>query len=142
MRFLECVRRYSFVYSSIVMNKARLTSEGFKHKYSFMKCAIRFAFSAILRRLDRATAVYDSKGSRDFKRTLQTYLKRELNDEDHKRITKVRARSSHRDNLVQLADMVCGSVARSLARANRSSDDYRAVIREGHEVRVQFWPPD
>jgi len=140
IRFLRCAQQHTFVYSAIAIDKTKLYGEGFKYHSSFMKLAIRYAFAGIKERLDRATVVFDSHGGRDFTTTLQTYLKRELNDPTKKRVRKVRPKPSDRDNLVQLADMVCGSVARSFdtSRGPRRSE-YRGIIR-AREAHVQYWP--
>ncbi|MFM8982406.1 MAG: DUF3800 domain-containing protein, partial [Spartobacteria bacterium] len=65
--------------------------------------------------LSDATVVIDGSGSREFRMQLDTYLRRRINDKDAsiRHIRKVKVQDSHRNNLLQLAEMVCGSVARS-----------------------------
>lgn len=137
--FFECVREFGFVYASIVMNKAKLDGEGFKHKEPFMKCAIRYAFSHIESGLNDAIVVVDRTGNRDFRHTLKRYLKKRVVHEDgSSRIKKVRTEKSHSNRLIQLADMVCGAVSRSYGDKKEPAR-YRKMIGR-KEVCVQFWP--
>lgn len=141
MRFLNCVRDHSFEYASIVINKRKLYGKGFQHKNSCIKCSMKYVFRNVAHLLSNAKVVVDSNGDRDFRRTLQSYLKREIRpDGKCSPIVKVESKPSHRDNLIQLADMICGSVARSFDTTAKGSDQYRKTIRPGHEHSVQFWP--
>ena len=54
-------------------------------------------------------------------------------------IGKVKIQDSQRNNLVELADMVCGAVARSCARKRRSAQTYGHLVAH-REIYVQFWP--
>jgi hypothetical protein len=54
-------------------------------------------------------------------------------------IKKVSMEASHTNNLVQLADMVCGAVARSYNSQKNDRAQFRTLIRR-REARVQFWP--
>ena len=77
-----------------------------------------------------------------FKRQLRSYLGRKVKEPDGqtRRIRKVKLQDSGRNNLIQLADMVCGAVARSFKGKRRKGQrDYRRVIAH-REIYVQFWP--
>jgi hypothetical protein len=52
---------------------------------------------------------------------------------------KIKHQDSAHDNLLQLADMVAGSVYRSMLAGKKDRWDYRRVIR-AKELRVQVWP--
>lgn len=54
-------------------------------------------------------------------------------------IKKVRTEPSHSNNLLQLADMVCGAVARSFRPDKPDRHVYRKLIRH-RELGVQVWP--
>jgi hypothetical protein len=69
---------------------------------------------------------------------LEKYLKKKINVDDEI-IRKIKTEPSHSNNLIQLADMVCGAIGRSykLDKADRMT--YRKII--GHrELGVQLWP--
>jgi len=138
--FLEAVGRYDFFYFGIVINKSELLSPNFRIKDSFYKYTCSLVFENAKPHLNDATVVIDGSGSRDFRNQLSSYLKRRINDQKNggRQIGKVKIQDSHRNNLLQLADMVCGAVARSYTDKN-DAKDYRRLISH-REMRVQVWP--
>ncbi|HET6326563.1 MAG TPA: DUF3800 domain-containing protein [Planctomycetaceae bacterium] len=146
--FLNCVAPFPFFYSSVVLNKEALTGPGFRYKESLYKYTVKLAFSNILEYLDNATVVFDECGGREFVRELKTYLRREMREEEKirnkpaspgRRIKKIRAQGSHTNNLLQLADNVCGAVNRCYASKAKGRTTYRNIVRK-REVRIQIWP--
>jgi len=138
--FLQAVAPYQFAYYGIVIDKdpARLWGEGFNHKESFIKYCSWLVFENAKPYLSNATVIIDGCGSRDFRKGLQSYLKRRVNDRGQRFIRKVSMRDSSRNNLVQLADMVAGSINRSYGdKGDRSV--YRGIVHH-REMYVQKWP--
>jgi hypothetical protein len=70
--------------------------------------------------LTGARVKIDGSGDREFKRELGAYLKREAGEG---KIVSVKFAESHRDNLIQLADMVVGAIARSYREGDRNQHD-------------------
>lgn len=138
--FLAAVAGYGFFYFSIVINKAKLQGPGFKFKESFYKYTCGLVFENAKPYLDNATVVIDGSGSREFRRQLGSYLRKRINDTkgDSRFIGKVKIQDSQANNLLQLADMVCGAVARSYSGKD-DAKTYRALISH-REIYVQFWP--
>ena len=138
--FLEAVGGFNFFYFSIVLNKARLHGPGFHFKQSFYKYTCSLVFENAKPHLSDATVVIDGSGSREFRMQLDTYLRRRINDREAsiRHIRKVKVQDSHRNNLLQLADMVCGTVARSYS-GKRDAEVYRPLISH-REIYVQVWP--
>jgi hypothetical protein len=137
--FLSAIASYDFFYFGIVINKAKLTGPGFKVKESFYKYTCGLIFENAKPRLSNATVIIDGSGSKDFRRQLKKYLLKRLKDDSGKCfIKKVKTQDSDRNNLLQLADMVVGSVARSYS-GKKDGRECRKLI--GHrEIYVQFWP--
>lgn len=138
-QFLTAVSGYGFFYHSIVLNKAKLWGKGFQHKDSFYKYAAGLVFENAKPNLSQAKVVIDRCGNRDFRIQLSRYLQRRMNEGHDVLIKRVAMEASHSNSLLQLADMVCGAVARSfnVAKANRFI--FRKIIRH-RELRVQVWP--
>lgn len=136
--FLRAVIPYSFFYFGIVINKdpKKLYGDGFMIKESFYKYACSLVFESAKPHLKDATVIIDGSGSREFKRQLQTYLRKKTGGA----IKKVKMQSSHSNNLIQLADMVAGSVHRSFSKKG-DKDVYRPIIKP-RELRVQVWPSE
>jgi len=89
--------------------------------------------------LVNAKVVLDKTGEKAFTRSIQGYLKKHTKTQDGtSRIKKVSTEDSQKNDLLQLADMVCGAVARSFGESDKANR-YRLqiVLRER---RVQVWP--
>lgn len=140
-RFFQRVVKYNFQYFAIVVNKAALNGPGFANKDSFYKYTASLVFSNAQDYLRRAKVVIDKCGDQHFKRQLGSYLKRKINDPQVQEpiIRKVTMEDSARNNLLQLADMVCGAVARSFRTDRSDRKTYRDIVKK-REFRVQFWP--
>ena len=91
--------------------------------------------------LNQATVIFDGSGSKDFRRQLHSYLKRKINDrgKSFSYIKKVKMQDSSKNNLIQMADMICGAVRRSFRSDEKQDQQYRDIIRH-REIYVQFWP--
>lgn len=138
--FLHAIVPYSFFYYGIVINKAKLYGEGFQYKESFYKYISSLVFENAKAHLDNATVILDGSGSKDFRAQLQAYLKKRINSpQTSRRISKVKIQDSGRNNLIQLADMVCGAIARSYRKDKEDAQDYRKIIKS-REIYVQTWP--
>jgi hypothetical protein len=136
--FLSAISRSGFFYHSVVLNKAKLWGKGFQDKHSFYKYAVGLVFENAKKELVQAKIVVDKCGNREFLEQLSKYLKRKMNTEG-KLIKKVSMEGSHSNDLLQLADMVCGAVARSFNMQKQNRMVFRKIVRH-RELRVQVWP--
>lgn len=136
--FLRAVNPYSFFYFGIVINKdpKKLYGSGFNVRESFYKYACSLVFENAKPHLKDAIVVIDGSGSREFKRQFQSYLKRKVGS----LIRKVKIQSSHSNNLIQLADMIVGSIHRTYGQKG-DKKVYRSIIKP-REIKVQVWPSD
>jgi hypothetical protein len=138
--FVQAVKTEDFCYHAFVINKVRLFSNRFRNATSFYEFAAGIVCDNARELLTDARIIIDRHGSIEFKRRLQKSLKDSLRREDGTSLIKrVKMEASHTNNLVQLADMVCGSVARSITHPNDSK--LRDLLRKANcEKRVQYWP--
>ncbi|MFA6029840.1 MAG: DUF3800 domain-containing protein [Elusimicrobiota bacterium] len=134
--FFRAVVPYPFCYFGITIQKKKLRGEGFKFKESFYKCVCKYVFQNAGTHLRDAIVVIDGSGSREFKRQLGNYLRRNTDDGA---IRNVKMQSSHNNYLIQLADMVVGAIHRSFANNKPDKEVYRDLIRR-KEKNVQLWP--
>jgi hypothetical protein len=138
--FLRAVAPHDWRYFSIVLNKARLTGKGFQFPDPFYKYTFNLVFQNAKPHLRDAIVVIDGSGGREFRAQLSTYLRKRVNEEGEaaKAIHKVKLQDSRQNTLLQLADMVCGAVARSY-----TAPEERGALRKlisSREMQVQFWP--
>jgi hypothetical protein len=137
--FLKAVAPYNFFYFGIVIEKAMLTGGEFQVKQSFYKAACGLIFEYAKLRVSNALILIDERGSKNLGRELKSYLVRHLKNEPGKCFIKtVRTQNSRQNNLLQLADMVVGAVAR-FHSDKKDSREYRRLIAH-RELYVRFWP--
>jgi len=137
--FFETITASEFFYHSVVLNKSKLWGEGFKEKNSFYKYAAGLVFENARSNLSQAKVVIDKCGNRDFRRELSKYLQRRMNEGNQVLIRKISMEPSHSNNLLQLADMVCGAVSRSFDTEKANRFEFRRIVNH-RELRVQVWP--
>jgi hypothetical protein len=137
-KFLQGVAGHDFFYLCFVLNKAKLYGPGFLYKDSFYKYTAKLLFENAKPYLQDARVIIDRSGNREFRTQLQSYLKRKINT-DRKAISKVKTEDSESNNLLQLADMVCGAVARSYKLSDERGYRFRKLIAH-RELNVQVWP--
>lgn len=139
-RFLVETGKFEYFYTSFVFNKAKLYGEGFQYKNSFYKYAVNLLFQNLKPYLKSATVVFDRCGNRDFQRELKNYLGKRMNEKGREpTVRKIKTNNSVSNNLLQLADMVCGSVARYLRKTKEDHLGYRRIISH-RELMLKIWP--
>lgn len=127
-------------FHSFVLNKVKLWGQGFQNKDSFYKYTTGLVFENAKPHLRQAKVTIDRCGNHDFRRQLAKYLKNKINKRDTaSAIRKVSMEDSHSNDLLQLADMICGAVARSFRRDKDERMKFRKIIHH-REIRVQRWP--
>lgn len=137
--FFKVVSGFNFFYLTITINKSALYGEGFKYKNSFYKYTCGLVFENAKAYLENATVVFDGSGSRKFKQELKAYLKKRINEKDSIKIKEVKVQDSKKNNLIQLADMVCGAVSYSIRKQNKMKNNFRDMISH-REILCQVWP--
>jgi hypothetical protein len=136
--FLNGIMGHEFLYMAFVLNKAKLYGPGFKFKDPFYKYTCKLLFENAKPYLTNASVIIDGSGDRSFRKQLQRYLKEKINT-DSQTIRKVKIEKSHKNNLLQLADMIVGSIARYYRKDKADRFDYRGIVGRA-EIGVQVWP--
>jgi hypothetical protein len=139
--FLESVVKFSYFHITMVINKEALYGDGFKFKETFYKYVCGLVLENSKSILDNAKIVLDGSGSKNFRIQLASYLKKKVNTKDSKKIKDVKIQDSKKNNLIQLADMVCGAVARSFTSNAKDKNFYRKKIIT-KEFDVKVWPKE
>jgi hypothetical protein len=135
--FFKTVNHEKFKYAGFVVDKRKLYSDRFSDPKGVYEFSVGIVCEQVRPLLDNSKIIIDKNGDRAFKLRLEKSLKRQMTNRDGTCcIRKVTMEQSHSNNLVQLADMVCGSLARSCGSGD---DRFRDLIR-GKEKFVQSWP--
>ena len=108
--FFEAMKPHDFEVWALVVDKTRIHSENLKRNderfYNYFVKSLLGCGVPLL----GAKVKIDGSGDREFKQHLQHYLKRSTKDGA---IASVKFADSGKDDLIQLADMVVGAIARS-----------------------------
>jgi len=138
--FLRAVTPYNFSYFAVVIDKNEFRMPELSTAKTFYRHACSLVFENAKKRLNEAIVIIDGKGGRHYKRDLQRDLKRRINNSlaSVRYIGTIKIQDSAGNNLIQLADMVCGAVNRSLS-GKPDAQDYRQIIAP-REVSVEMVP--
>jgi hypothetical protein len=134
--FFTTVCGCSFVSRALVVDKALVYSASLRdRKELFYNFFVRMLLRHDGGVLKGARIKIDGSGDRRFKHELNAYLRRQL---EQGQVSSIKFAESHRDNLIQLADMVAGAVLRSYRQADRKeSARWRTTLeRSGRLVDV------
>ncbi|PIS22259.1 hypothetical protein COT50_02975 [candidate division WWE3 bacterium CG08_land_8_20_14_0_20_41_10] len=77
-------------------------------------------------------------GNRLFRRNLSSYLKKELNSGKSKVLENLRMVDSQSNILIQMVDMIAGSIRRSYEKGKTDRLDYRKIIKNKIENCWEF----
>lgn len=129
LEFLETIKQFKFKVRSLVVKKSLIKSlELRNNKESFYSYFIKMALKYNNNSIINASIKIDGSGDRKFRKSFLNYLQRELNDGDKIIVKKCRLVDSKGDVLIQMADMIAGSINRSYNKEKSDAKKYRSVI--------------
>ena len=142
--FLTAAGHGRFTYCALVVDKRKLSGPGYDSHDSFYQSVCAAAFIEALPWLHEANTQFDESGSREFRKSLASHLLCSINrgEDGFKRLKKVGTQVSKGNNLMQLADMICGAIARNYednAATEKNNGEFRQLIR-AREQWVRQWP--
>jgi hypothetical protein len=131
VEFLKTVARFNFRIRCLIVDKSKIYSDELKNNKNsfyayFIKEALKNSDDTIL----NAKIRLDGGGSRIFRKSFITYLRRELNSRDRKIMRNFKMVNSKKDVLIQIADMIAGSINRSQNKDKKDAKKYRNIIRK------------
>ena len=124
--FFQAVRSCPFLVRAIVVQKGMIYSPHLMtDKEDFYRFFIRLMMTHDDGMLSDAHVVIDGSGDRQFKRMLKHALGKQVGD----RLKSLRFGNSRNDQLVQLADMCVGAIARSYRADRKNSGRWRDMLQ-------------
>lgn len=129
--FLEAVVRHKFLYFTCVVNKSGYYAEGLPGGREFYRWVCGEVFEQAKPYLLEARITLDEHSERQFVQEMRNHLRWLISKEEAEvaAMRSVRSASSRASDLLQLADMVCGAVARSFRADRDEPDKYRKIIK-------------
>lgn len=137
--FLDAVRTFSFTIRTLVADKRIITSDLLKDdKQSFYSYFIKMVLQNSGGSILDAKIRIDGSGDRIFRRRFMTYLRRELNSKQKKIIKHARLVDSQSNVLIQMADMLAGTIRRFKEKDKPDGVEYWNKIKKKIEDCWEF----
>ena len=132
-QFFKAVVPFDFTIRALVVDKAKIYSDHLRENKErfynyFVKLLLHYDHGALC----GARVKIDGSGDREFKRELEHYLRQQVKGG---KIQSVKFAESHRDNLIQLADMTAGAIARSYRQESRDhAQRWRQMLADAGKI--------
>jgi len=128
LQFLRNVCKFPFEIYAVYLNKA---SHPNVFKFSDGEKLYNWATKELLATmpLEEAKVKIDGKYGKQYKLRVKTYIRKELNTEVRK-VADFGVQDSKRDNLIQLADIIAGSINRALQPEKTDSEEYVHILKK------------
>ena len=132
IRFLETITPFQFKIRCLVVDKAQIYSDELRtNRNSFYSYFIKEALKHNGGSVVDAKIRIDGHGDRVFRRSFLSYLRRELNGADRRIVDNCKLVDSKTNVMIQMADMIAGSIGRFYRLDKTDHDKYKAII-QGH----------
>ena len=129
---LYIVSRHNFRVSAVYVDKMEVQEVlRSTDKLNLYNSAIKTLLCAIP--LRDAKVRIDGRSSKENMLATASYLRRELNKTSHK-VQNIKFEDSKRNDLIQLADIIAGSINRSLQKEKTDSNDYVAIFKSKIDI--------
>ena len=126
--FFETVANGKFSIRAVVVKKEKIYSHALREvKESFYKFFVRMMLQYDGKILQGAKVVIDGSGDREFKKQLRTFIRRNIGPPS---VEGIHLKDSRGDELVQLADMAAGAIARSYRLDRPNADRWRNMLKK------------
>lgn len=127
LKFLRIVSKYDFDIYAVYINKAEYPNV---FKFSDDEKLYNWATKELLMimPLNEARVRIDGKYGKPYRTRIRTYIRKELNKEGLC-VDDFDVQDSAKDNLIQLADVIAGSINRSFQADKTDAQEYIRIIR-------------
>ncbi|MES2219098.1 MAG: DUF3800 domain-containing protein [Pseudomonadota bacterium] len=132
-KFFEAICKFDFEVRALVVNKRNIYSSKLRTETdSFYNYFVKSLMQHDNDVLQDASIKIDGSGDKEFKKALSLYLRKSVGE--HK-IKKFKFTDSRSDNLIQLADMVVGAIARSYSEKRKDANRWLDVLKKRGKIK-------
>jgi hypothetical protein len=130
-KFLKTINSFRFRVRCLVIDKKTIYSDELRNnKNSFYSYIIKMVLEHNDKSIIDAKVKIDGSGDRIFRRNFLTYLRKELNTNDKKVIKNCRLVDSKNNVLIQMADMIAGTIRRSYDKDKKDGSLLKKIIKK------------
>ena len=138
VKFLEAVKPFNFKVRCLVVDKSIIRSQELRNNKDsfyayFIKEVLQYSSGSVI----NAKIRIDGSGDRIFRKNFFTYLRRELNNQEKSIMKNCKMVDSKSNVLIQMADMIAGSINRSCNPDKKDKNVYKKIIQKHIEDE---WP--
>jgi hypothetical protein len=138
-QFLKTIKSCNFRTRAIVVDKKVIYEPYLRNnKESFYNFFLRQVLEHNNDTIKNAKIRLDGQGEKIFRQQLSAYLRQQLNSQTKKIMKNLRFRDSKNDVLIQMADMIAGSIRRDFDKNTNDCDVYRKIIKHKEEDIWEF----
>lgn len=138
-KFLKKINPFQFKVRSLVIKKSLIRSEELKNnKNSFYSYAIKSLLKYSNDSIIEAKVRIDGSGDRRFRRNFLTYLRKQLNTNHKKIMENCQLIDSKSNVLIQMVDMVAGSIRRFYDEEKTDRLVYKQIIKKHIQDEWKF----
>lgn len=129
--FLKGINPFNFDVRFLAVDKEKIYSQDLmNNKNRFYSFFIKELLKHSGKAIPNARIKIDGHGDRAFRRNFITYLRRELNSKDRIILESCKIVDSKENVLIQMADMISGSINRSYNAEKADRGDYKKIIEK------------
>lgn len=129
--FLELIAKSDFSIRALVVEKSKIRSPLLKdNKNSFYSYFIKTLLTHTGGTISDAKLRIDGSGDRLFRQNFLTYLRKELNTKERKIMKNIQLVDSKTNVLIQMADMVAGTIRRYKEAEKTDAKEYWQIIEK------------
>ena len=138
-KFLQKINPFQFKIRCLVVPKEKIYSTELKNnKNSFYSYIIKMALQYSAGSIIDAKIKIDGSGDRIFRRNFLTYLRKQLNTSERKIMNNCKLVDSKNNVLIQMADMVAGTIRRSYDIDKKDGIKLKNIINKHIEDEWEF----
>lgn len=126
--FFKNIKNYDFRIRAVVVDKTKITEPELKKSDTFYN----YIITSVLQRfedMNNARIRLDGSGSKDFRRRSTANLRKNLNQNKQYKVANFALEDSRGSALIQLADMVAGSIRAKYDPDKKIKQDYLRIIK-------------
>jgi len=131
--FFQTISQYDFSVRALVVKKELIHSSYLKTKknecYNFF---VRNLMSYDGNCLSNASVKIDGRGNKEFQNAMVSYLRKQIGSN---KVRKYKLVDSKKDNLIQLADMTVGAIARSYNDNRKNNNYWLDILRKNRKIK-------
>jgi hypothetical protein len=132
-KFFDKICQYDFEVRALVVDKSTIYSQRLRNDTdSFYNYFVKMLMQYDNDVLKNASIKIDGSGDKEFKKALTAYLRQRIGE--HK-IKKFKFTDSKKDNLIQLADMVVGAIARSYSATRKDANRWLDILNHRGKIK-------